>query len=174
MGVASPNKFAHVVLRTSQFAEQLTWWTTVLEAKVRYGNDFIAFLSYDDEHHRVAIVQMPELADGNRKTAGVEHVAYTMASLDDLLDHYSRLAAIDIKPYWTINHGMTLSAYYRDPDQNQVEFQVDLCSLAEADTFMRSPAFAANPIGIDVDFDDLITRKANGEDEESLTAYVPA
>ena len=172
--MASPIKFAHVVLRTSQFAEQLEWWTTVLEAKVRYGNDFIAFLSYDDEHHRVAIVHMPELADVNRKAAGVEHVAYTMASLDDLFDHYGRLAALDIKPYWTINHGMTLSAYYRDRDENQVEFQVDLCSLDEADEFMRSPAFAANPIGINVDFDDLISRRAAGEADESLTAYVPA
>lgn len=172
--MAPPIKFAHVVLRTSRFSEQLDWWTTVLEAEVRYGNDFIAFLSYDDEHHRVAIVSVPDLAEGNRKTAGVEHVAYTMGSLDDLFDLYTRLAGRDIKPYWTINHGMTLSAYYRDPDENQVEFQVDLCSLAEADVFMRSPAFAANPIGIDVDFEDLIARRAAGESDEALTAYAPA
>lgn len=68
-----------------------------------------------------------------------------------------------------VNHGMTLSAYYRDPDGNQVEFQVDLCSLAEADEFMRSPAFAANPIGVNVDFADLMERRAAGEPDASLT-----
>ena len=172
--MASPIKFAHVVLRTPHFAQQLEWWTTVLEAEVRHSNDFLAFLSYDDEHHRVAIVSIPDLAEQNLKSAGVEHVAYTMGSLDDLLDHYTRLAALDIKPYWMINHGMTLSAYYRDPDGNQVEFQIDLCSLKEADDFMRSPVFAANPIGIDVDFDDLIARRSSGESDESLTTYAAA
>ncbi|MFM7894145.1 MAG: hypothetical protein ACKO8P_10095 [Actinomycetota bacterium] len=74
-------------------------------------------------------------------------------------------------PYWTINHGMTLSAYYRDPDGNQVEFQVDAMSNRDADSFMNSPVFAANPIGVDVNFDDLIARRESGEAAESLLAY---
>jgi len=57
-----------------------------------------------------------------------------------------------------INHGMTLSAYYRDPDGNQVETQVDTLTLEEADVFMASPVFAANPIGIEVDFDQMRQR----------------
>ena len=69
---------------------------------------------------------------------------------------------------------MTLSAYYRDPDGNQVELQVDTMSLDEADTFMSSPVFAANPIGINVDFDDLVARRRSGESVDSITEYVPA
>lgn len=169
-----PIKFAHVVLKTSRYQEMIDWWTTVLEAEIRHGNDMLTFMSYDDEHHRVAIVNIPDLADQGRKTAGVAHVAFTYASLDDLFATYARLKAKGIEPYWTINHGMTLSGYYRDPDRNEVELQVDICSLAEADEFMRSPAFAANPIGIDVDFDELVTRYQNGEAAEAITAYVPA
>ncbi len=169
-----PIKFAHVVLRTSRYEEMLEWWTSALEAEIRHGNEFLSFMSYDDEHHRVAIVNMPELAEQDRKTAGVEHVAFTFGSLDELFEQYKRLKARGVLPYWSINHGMTLSGYYRDPDGNQVEFQHDLCSLEEADVFMRSPAFAANPIGIKVDFEDLIERYENGEAAESITAYVPA
>lgn len=36
---------------------------------------------------------------------------------------------------------------------------------------MRSPVFAANPIGIPVDFDDLVARYEDGESEESILAY---
>lgn len=149
----------------------LDWWMNVLEATVRHGDDFITFMSYDDEHHRVAIINQPDLEEPNRKAHGVAHVAYTYATLDELFATYLRLKEQGITPYWTVNHGMTLSGYYRDPDRNAVELQVDICSLDEADEFMRSSAFAANPIGIDVDFDDLIARYKNGEPAESVTSY---
>jgi len=57
---------------------------------------------------------------------------------------------------------MTLSAYYRDPDGNQVETQVDSMSMADADTLMRSPGFFDNPIGVNVDFPELIARHRAG------------
>ncbi|MDE0701892.1 MAG: VOC family protein [Acidimicrobiaceae bacterium] len=167
----SPDKFAHVVLRTTQLETMVDWWTTVLEANVRFGNDFIAFMSYDEEHHRIAIINMAGMPAAEPGRVGVDHIAYTYASVDDLFENYQRLKDLGIEPYWTIHHGATLSSYYRDPDGNQVELQVDTMSLAEADTFMRSPVFAANPIGIDVDFDQLVQLHAAGEPEESLLAY---
>jgi hypothetical protein len=77
-------------------------------------------------------------------------------------------------PYWTINHGMTLSAYYRDPDGNQVETQFDAMTMDEADVFMAGPLFAANPIGINVDFGDLVSRYRKGESVASVTDYATA
>lgn len=171
---ARPTKFAHFVLRSANFTEVLDWWKNALQAEARYESDFIAFISYDDEHHRMAIVNLGD--DGPkapRGAVGFDHVAFTFASLDDLLGQYSRLKESGVEPYWTIHHGMTVSAYYRDPDGNQVEFQVDVCSLDEADEFMGSDVFAKNPIGVPLDFDDLIVRRSNGESVESLTEYVP-
>lgn len=172
--MASPIKFAHVVLKTRNFDEMVAWWTDFLEASVRHANDFLAFLSYDEEHHRIAIARMPHLADRPADTVGLEHFAFTYASLDDLLGQYERMGARGVRPYWTINHGMTLSAYYRDPDGNQVETQVDTLSLAEAERFMASPTFAKNPIGIDVDLDAIVARRRAGESVESLVDYSTA
>ena len=42
--MASPIKFAHVVLKSPRYAEMLEWWLDFLEGSVRYGNDFISFL----------------------------------------------------------------------------------------------------------------------------------
>jgi catechol-2,3-dioxygenase len=169
--MVSPIKFAHVVLRTSRYDEVVAWWGTFLEAAPRHRDRFLTFLSYDDEHHRVAIANFPNLTDLSARSAGVEHVAFTYASIDDLFAQYERMRALGVVPYWTIHHGITLSAYYRDPDGNQVETQVDLMDMPTAEAFMASAAFAANPIGVDVDFGELIARRRAGESLDTLLAY---
>lgn len=149
----------------------LEWWKAFLEGEARHESEFISFISYDDEHHRVAIVNFPNLEDRAANSCGTEHFAFTYASLDDLFDQFERMKARGVSPYWTINHGMTLSAYYRDPDGNQVETQFDSMTMEEADAFMSGPLFAANPIGIDVDFEALVTRRRAGEDVATLVDY---
>ena len=131
--MASPIKFAHVVLKTSRYDEMVAWWKDFLGAEARHENGFITFLSYDEEHHRMAIANIPNLEDQNRVASGVEHFAFTYESLDALFEQFEHMKNKGQSPYWTINHGMTLSAYYRDPDGNQVETQFDSMSLEVAD-----------------------------------------
>ena len=50
----SPAKFAHFVLRTGQFEKMITWYETVLGARIVFRDERLCFLSYDDEHHRLA------------------------------------------------------------------------------------------------------------------------
>jgi catechol-2,3-dioxygenase len=169
-----PVKLAHFVLRSSRFDETVAWWKTVLGAEARHENDFIAFLTYDDEHHRLAIFGVPDLGDDARASAGLEHVAFTYEHLDDLLATYQRLKAAGIEPILPINHGMTLSLYYADPDGNQAELQIDTMTPDEAERFMASDTFEANPIGVPFDPDDLITRRRAGASVESLVAYASA
>ena len=154
-----PEKFVHVVYRTRRFEQMLAWYQTVFDAKVQYQNPALAFLTYDDEHHRFAFANLDVLApDGpkeeGRGAVGVDHVAYTYGSLSDLLDNYSQLKAEGIKPYWCVHHGITVSMYYADPDGNQMEFQVDACPTVEAaNDFMHGPRFTTNPIGVEYDPD---------------------
>lgn len=168
-----PVRLAHFVLRTSRFPELVAWWQNLLGAEARYENDFIAFLTYDDEHHRLAIVAAADLADDARASAGLEHVAFTYADLDDLLATYERLKGDGIEPLAPINHGMTYSLYYADPDGNQVELQIDTMGVREAEAFMAGDAFAANPVGIFFDPDAAVARRRAGESVEAITAYVP-
>jgi catechol-2,3-dioxygenase len=172
--MTSPIKFAHVVLKTSRYDEMVAWWKDFLGAQARHENEFITFLSYDEEHHRMAIVNFPGLEDRSKTSNGVEHFAFTYESLDSLFDQFEHMKGKGQLPYWTINHGMTLSAYYRDPDGNQVETQFDSMSLDTADEFMSGPLFAANPIGVDVDFDALNARRKAGDSIASITDYATA
>ncbi len=160
----SPSKFAHAVLRTKRFPEVLAWWRTLLQATTVFENDFIVFLTYDDEHHRLAIVQIPSLDPRSERAAGLDHVAYSFSELGELLGTYERLKSAGIKPHWCINHGPTTSLYYRDPDGNQVEIQVDNFSTeVELKGWMASGEFEKNPIGVEYDPDKLLERYRRGD-----------
>jgi catechol-2,3-dioxygenase len=126
-----PEKFVHVVYRTRRFEQMLKWYQTVFDAKVQHYNPAIAFVTYDDEHHRIAFLNLELIQpDGIEKekqgVIGVDHVAYTYGSLNLLLENYEQLKTADIKPYWMIHHGITVSTYYADPDGNQLKFRVDV------------------------------------------------
>ena len=165
----SPSKLAHVVFRTSRYPDVIAWYKTVLNAQIAFSNDVLTFLSYDEEHHRVAVINMPNLEPRSEKAAGLHHVAFTFASLADLMATYARLRDLNIRPVFVINHGPTTSLYYEDPDNTNVELQIDnYDSIAEATEFFYSDAFAENPIGVEFDPEDLLARFAAGESEAEL------
>jgi catechol-2,3-dioxygenase len=174
MSSIRPRKFVHVVYRTRRFEQMLQWYQTVFGAKVQHQNPALAFLTYDDEHHRFAFANLDVLKPGGsekdrRGLVGVDHLAYTYGSLKDLLENYAQLKAKGIKPYWCVHHGITVSMYYADPDGNQMEFQVDCFeSSEEANAFMEGPHFAANPIGVEYDPDEWLNKVRAGTPASEL------
>jgi catechol-2,3-dioxygenase len=168
MPPSRPRKFAHVVYRTRRFEQMLAWYTTVFDAKVQQQDAALAFLTYDDEHHRFAFANLavlrPDAAENEKSgLVGVDHVAYTYGSLDELLDNYALLRAKGITPYWCVHHGLTVSMYYADPDGNQMEFQVEcFASSEDANAFMTSPGFAANPVGVEYDPQEWLAQRKSG------------
>lgn len=143
-------KFAHVVLQTSQLAEMRDWYCTVLDAHVVYEGHGLCFLTFDDEHHRVALLGSPvPLERKSPTTAAMHHTAYTFATLDDLLDRYAALKEKGIEPRVPIQHGVTTSLYYRDPDGNFVELQIDnFATPDEATAYMKGAEYDADPVGV--------------------------
>ena len=166
--VIRPAKFAHFVLRVRNLEESIAWYQTLLGMEVVHHAGKIAFLTYDDEHHRLALAETP-VGDAPRGAPGLDHVAYTLSSLGDLLSTHKRLAAKGIKPVWPVNHGLTTSLYYEDPNGCRVEFQVEnLHTPAELRGYMESDAFAKNPIGVVFDPDVLVARYEQGDPIEEL------
>lgn len=59
--------------------------------------------------------------------------------------------------------------YYRDPDGNELELQVDnFETVAEAIEFMNGEKFEENPIGVDYDAEEFVRRVRSGEDERKI------
>ena len=169
----SPVKLAHVVRRTTpeHYREMIDWYVTVLGGRIVHGDEMFSFITYDDEHHRIAIAGIPGLAAVPDNAVGTDHVAFTYASISDLLLTYERLKGEGIEPVWCINHGPTLSMYYADPDGSRLELQIDVFdSDTAALKWMEESDFAENPVGIVFDADELLQRFKTGASRDELVA----
>ena len=154
-GRLAPVKFEHAVLRTTELGPMLDWYLTVLQAEVTFANASIAFLSYDEQNHRVALVARPGTVPRQPNSAGLDHLAFTYADEGELVATYERLKGESIAPSRSIDHGSSTSLYYLDPDGNQIELKVDsFSSLEEQFEYMRSEEFARNPLGTPFDPDE--------------------
>ena len=89
----SKPKFAHNVFQTAQPEAMRDWYCTVLDAHVVYEDATLTFLTFDDEHHRVALLHPPiPMQAKTATTAALHHSAYTFDSIDALLERYSDAA----------------------------------------------------------------------------------
>ena len=164
----APKALAHVVYRTRRLADMLEWYGTVFGAGVQHQNPAMTFLTFDDEHHRFAFLDLsvidPEGAEPETSGwVGVDHLAWTQASLDDLFGLYAHCKASGIEPYWCVHHGVTISMYYADPDGNQMEFQVNAFdSEDECNAYISGPPFEANPVGVEFDPEDWLAAVRDG------------
>ena len=163
-GVPRPAKLSHIVVRTGNLSRLRSWYLNLLAAHVSFENESVCFMTYDDEHHRLGIVQLPGVSSeaAPPSTPGLEHVSFTYAELGQLLANYRRLKQLGIEPYWPINHGPTISLYYRDPDGNRVELQVDVFqTTAEVNAFLERE-YPENFMGIIFDPEEMIRRYEAG------------
>ncbi|KAK5164985.1 uncharacterized protein LTR77_009650 [Saxophila tyrrhenica] len=157
--VLPPSKLAHIVFKTNQMDRMKQFYCNFLGGRVVHANDFIAFITYDDEHHRIALVQFPNTTDKEHNSCGLLHVAFTFDSLKDLCMAYRQRKALGIRPGW----------YYQDPDGNQIEAQVDnYDNPDDATAFMDSEMFARNAFGADFDPEELCAALDRGESEAEL------
>ena len=170
--MASPKKLSHIVLQTNRRREMIDWYCSVLGAEVLFEADRISFISYDDEHHRVAFLDPGPLAEREPNAAGLNHVASTFGGLDDLIDNYQRLKELGIHPHRCVNHGVTSSMYYHDPDHNQVELLVDnFATAVEGKNYMRQRSVNdKHPVGVAYDPEDFVARVRGGLRIEELAS----
>ena len=172
----APSALVNIVYRTRRFEDMLAWYATAFGARIQYQNPALAFLTFDDEHHRFAFadlgVMRPDEDDkDDRGMIGVDHVAWEYESLADLLENYAELKEKGIAPYWAVHHGISASLYYADPNGNQMEFTVDAFpTKAESAAYLRGSQMDANPVGVEYDPGDWLARLRGGAAETELLA----
>jgi len=145
-------KFHHLNLKTTRLEEMIDWYRTLVGAEVLFQDAVGAWLSNDEANHRIALLAFPGFVDDPEKETrtGLHHSAFEYGSFDDLNASYLRLREAGITPDICLDHGMTFSYYYKDPDGNHVELQCDVFGdwAASSEWMRTSEAFHANPIGV--------------------------
>src|ERR1700738_3675225 len=84
----SPAKLSHAVLRTTRLKQMVEWYRTVLNAEVLYQNDFLVFMTYDEEHHRIAFAQVPGLVEKPEHSTGLDHLAFFYSTFGEWIGTY--------------------------------------------------------------------------------------
>ncbi|MGO8904779.1 MAG: VOC family protein [Solirubrobacteraceae bacterium] len=148
-------KFHHFNLKTTRLQEMINWYSTLVGAEVLFQAPDGAWLSNDEANHRIALLAFPVFVDDPDKDTrtGMHHSAFEYDSFEELNASYLRLRDAGITPDICLDHGMTFSYYYKDPDGNYVELQCDIVGdWAKSSEWMRdSEEFHSNPMGTVVD-----------------------
>ncbi|WP_063001554.1 VOC family protein [Nocardia mikamii] len=165
-------RLAHLVLQTNRLPAMRQWYIDVLGARVVFESPVMCFLTTDEEHHRVALFGPPGggLPERTPVTVGLAHTAFTFPALGDLVDKYLELREKGIEPRVPVQHGVTTSLYYRDPDGNMVELQIDNFATAEEATeYMHGDEYGADSIGPSFDAGALAEAYKSGVPQAELT-----
>ena len=145
----------HVTLKTNRVDEMMAWYGAVVGMTVNHHSQFGAWMTNDTANHRLALLAHPALVDDPEKVphTGLHHIAFEYAGVGELLDAYEALAEQGIVPHASLDHGMTTSLYYVDPDGNSVELQADNFGdwHASSEWMRTAPEFEVNPIGVSFD-----------------------
>ncbi|HWF49499.1 MAG TPA: VOC family protein [Solirubrobacteraceae bacterium] len=162
----------HVNIKTPRLAEMTEFYRTLATMDILFSSPGISFLSNDGANHRIALIGMPGIVDDPDKItrAGMHHCAFEYDTVGALIASYRRLRDAGIIPHTVIDHGMTLSFYYVDPDGNSVELQCDTYGdwTASTEFMTTSPVFAGNPLGIFIEPEQLADAFDAGADLAEL------
>ncbi|KAK2757151.1 biphenyl-2,3-diol 1,2-dioxygenase 2 [Colletotrichum kahawae] len=166
--VPAPSSIAHIGLRTRNPEKLVSFYQALLGAQVVLTNDFISVLTWDEEHHRLAIIHDANASPKQANASGLDHIALKFASAKDLAQVYSHAKEADITPKICLNHGVTTSLYYTDPDGNNIEAQIEAYNDPEDVQRHMKALDPTNIKAVKFDPEELLRRVDAGEDNESL------
>jgi catechol 2,3-dioxygenase len=130
----------HVVLKVSDQKRAEEFYNGILGLPIvaRFEGRNMSFFSLGN-HHDFAIAAVgDDAAKPEPNGIGLQHVAFKIGDeLDDLKQAKAELeaAGIEVSP---VNHGVTKSLYFHDPDGNRLEVYIDA-----SDEWRRDPQVIA-------------------------------
>ena len=167
--VGTDKRLVHLVLKTTQLTAMRDWYLRILDAHVVFENDSLCFMTFDSEHHRLGLIQLPPNAiPRTAMSVGLAHSAYTYEHLETLLAKYEALAEAGIRPHVPVQHGPTTSIYYRDPDGNMAELQIDNMTPEEATAYLHGDEYGNDPMGPSFDPETMLAALRSGAPESEL------
>ncbi len=122
----------HVVLKVSDLARSEQFYSGVLGMPVcaRFDEQGMNMTFFSlGNHHDLAILEVPADEPAGSESSGLHHVAFCIGQdLEQLKEAKTHLeaAGLTLDP---IDHEVTKSLYFDDPDGNNIELYVDVSDV---------------------------------------------
>jgi catechol 2,3-dioxygenase len=123
------DRIGHIVLKVRNLERSRRFYTEVLGLDImrelpQLGMVFLA--SNRRDHHEIALAEVGLHAGAPKETdAGLAHIAFRLKGEDELRAAYRELKERSVPICFTVDHGVTKSVYFLDPDGNQLEVYCD-------------------------------------------------
>ena len=117
-------KLGHIHLKVSNLKKAEEFYTKVFTLKVTERVANYLFLTFGKEHHDLALQEHKNASHPSENTTGLYHFAVEFENLKQLADIYFKLKKYKIQ-FSPINHGISKTIYFSDPDGNGIEVYVD-------------------------------------------------
>ncbi|MGZ8311143.1 MAG: VOC family protein [Allosphingosinicella sp.] len=122
-----PQKISHIVLHSPDHRAATQFFIDVLGFRLSdWLGDFMSFLRCNEWHHRIAFLPGPPC---------LNHVAYDMLGVDDMMRGISRLRKQDVEIKWGPGRhtaGNNTFSYFVTPNSFAVEYTSELEQVDEA------------------------------------------
>lgn len=120
-------RVGHLVISVRDMETSLDFYTRVLGLKLMGEDSGVTFLSANGrDHHEISLVEIGLQAEKAKiNELGLVHFAFRLRSEADLLEAYETLLKEEVQVAYTVNHGVTKSVYFLDPDGHLVEVYAD-------------------------------------------------
>jgi catechol 2,3-dioxygenase len=152
-------KLGHIVLKVRDAQKSKEFYTRALGLKVAHEDRErgAVFLSFGIQHHDLALFQLATGETPQPHQPGLHHTAWQVGSFAELQAAHRELRELGIPVESTIEHNVTRSVYFHDPDGNRVELY---CDMVE-DGFAAMRTLGPRRDAIDMETGEIVTR---GED----------
>jgi len=147
-----PKEIGHLVLNVTDVERSTKFYRDVVGFQVaRFRpNGTGAFLTCGVNHHNLALFKAPAGASQYQKgQIGLNHFAFRVESYQALQEAHKRLVAAEATIDHIVDHGMTRSVYFLDPDGIEMELFCNTFDTEEEGlAFMKATPGQATPLDI--------------------------
>ena len=163
------NKIGHIVINVPDLERSVAFYTQVLGFRVsdvydeRMVPGGMVFMRFGNDHHGVALVgnRSADLATGGRTNGDLNHFAFEVSTLDQVLQAREHLRANGVRIIFEGRRraGCQIAVEFLDPDGNNLEIYC-LLDQVGSDGIVRPSSERSEAFSLE----DAIARPVRGQD----------
>ena len=118
-------KIGHIHIKVSNLKKAEKFYIKIFEFKISERAGDYLFLTFGKEHHDLALQEIKNAKRPSDNMTGLYHFAIELDNLKQLANIYLKLKKYNVG-CMAIDHGISKTIYFSDPDGNGIEVYVDI------------------------------------------------